>query len=83
MVMWHYQLSKYKRRLIMAEETYTITQKEKDMLDYFMTNHSDEYETFCSLLECSKEQLAWCLVQEIQENELIERMIRSALKRRI
>ena len=61
----------------MTEETYTITQKEKDMLDYFMTNHSDEYETFCGLLECSKEQLAWCLVQ----NELIERVIKRALKR--
>lgn len=65
----------------MTEETYTITQKEKDMLDYFMTNHSDEYETFCGLLECSKEQLAWCLVQEMQENELIERVIKRALKR--
>ena len=81
MVMWHYQLSKYKGRLIMTEETYTITQKEKDMLDYFMTNHSDEYNAFCSLLECSKEQLAWGLVQEMQENELIERVIKRALKR--
>lgn len=64
----------------MAEKVYTITQEEKDMLEYFKKNHSEEYETYCRFLEYfSKEQLALMLVEQMEENNTFEIMIKRAL----
>ena len=66
----------------MAEEAYTITQEEKDMLEYFKKNHSDEYEMYCNLLEYySKEQLALMLVETMEENIVFEKMIKRVLRK--
>lgn len=66
----------------MAEETYTITQEEKDMLEYFKENHSDEYEMYCNFLEYfSKEQLALMLVEKMEENNVFEKMIKRVLRK--
>jgi hypothetical protein len=66
----------------MAEEVYTSTQEEKDKLEYFKKNHSDEYEMYCNLLKyVSKEQLALMLVEQMEENNTFERMIKRALNK--
>lgn len=66
----------------MAEETYTITQEEKDMLDYFKKNHFDKYEMYCDLLEYyNKEQLASMLIEKMEENNFFERKIKLGLKK--